>query len=349
MELSKQQTDYTKGIAIAMMLCLHLFNREYRGLFAPSFFVGNQPLSYYISLFCDCCVWIYCFCSGYGLYITCQNKPDTFVQSNRMRLLKLYLNYWVVLLLFAVVLGTLLGKSTDYPGNWLKFMYNFSSIDSSYNGAWWFISSYALLVVLAPIVFRLIQKLNNYFVLAGAFVLYTFGYYARIKVPVISEIEIIQLLWHQAYMLANAVFPFVLGAIAFRQKWYSSVMQRVSKWPFRTGILLILIGLLMVAHAFVPSLFVAVFTGVAFIFLFNGLQLSAPVQRALAYLSSHSTNIWLVHLFLISSFAKTWSYAPQQPVLIYVWVLAWCLLLSHLINWIYLPLQRYVFTNWLRS
>ena len=91
MELSKQQTDYTKGIAIAMMLCLHLFNREYRGLFAPSLFVGNQPLSYYISLFCDCCVWIYCFCSGYGLYITRQNKPDTFVQTNWMRLLK-YVN-----------------------------------------------------------------------------------------------------------------------------------------------------------------------------------------------------------------------------------------------------------------
>jgi len=346
MELSKQQTDYTKGIAIAMMLCLHLFNREYRGLFAPSFFVGNQPLSYYISLFCDCCVWIYCFCSGYGLYITRQNKPATFVQTNRMRLLKLYLNYWVVLLLFAVVLGILLGKSTDYPGSWLKFMYNFISLDSSYNGAWWFISSYALLVILAPIIFRLIEKLNNYFVLAGAFVLYTFGYYARIKIPVISEIEFIQLLWHQVYMLANAIFPFVLGAIAFRHKWYSKLMNGFGKWPFRNGILLLLIGLLIVAHTMVPSLFVAVFTGIAFIFLFNAMQLNLVVERILQYLSTHSTNIWLVHLFLISSFAKTWSYAPQQPVLIYMWVLGWCLLISHGINLVYLPFQRYIFTKW---
>jgi hypothetical protein len=346
MELSKQQTDYTKGIAIAMMLCLHLFNREYRGLFAPSFFVGNQPLSYYISLFCDCCVWIYCFCSGYGLYITRQNKPATFVQTNRMRLLKLYLNYWLVLLLFAVMLGTLLGKSADYPGSWLKFLYNFSSLDSSYNGAWWFMSSYALLVVFAPIVFRLIEKLNNYFVIAGAFVLYTFGYYARIKIPFLSEIEIIQLLWHQVYMLANAIFPFVLGAIAFRHKWYSKLMYDLSRWPFRNGILLLLIGLLIVAHAVVPSLFVAVFTGIAFIFLFNAMQLTSVVERILQYLSTHSTNIWLVHLFLISSFAKTWSYAPQQPVLIYFWVLGWCLLISHGINLVYLPLQRYIFTKW---
>jgi hypothetical protein len=270
------------------------------------------------------------------------------VQQNRNRVLKLYLNYWLVLLVFAVVLGSILGKSAQYPGSWSTFIYNFSSLDSSYNGAWWFISCYALLVLLAPVIFNLIEKANHYILFIGAFVLYAIGYYARIKLPVISEIEIIQLLWHQAYMLANAIFPFVLGAIAFRQKWYSKIMQRVSKWPFRTAMLLTLIGLLMVAHALVPSLFVAVFTGVAFILLFNALQLSAVVERILQYLSTHSTNIWLIHLFLISSFAKTWSYAPQQPVLIYLWVLAWCLLLSHLINWIYLPLQRYVFTNWLR-
>lgn len=349
MELSKSQTDYTKGIAIAMMLCLHLFNREHAGLFQPSVFIGSVPLSYYISLFCDCCVWIYCFCSGYGLYITHLKNTATFVHQNRNRLLKLYLNYWLVLLVFAVVLGYILGKSAQYPGSWSKFIFNFISLDSSYNGAWWFISCYALLVLLAPVIFHLIEKANPFLVFIGAFVLYAIGYYARIKLPVISETTFIQLLWHQAYMLANSVFPFVLGAIAFRQKWYSTLMQRVSKWPFRAVILLTLIGLLMVAHALVPSLFVALFTGVAFIFLFNALQLSAVVERILQYLSTHSTNIWLIHLFLISSFAKTWSYAPQQPVLIYFWVLGWCLLLSHLINWIYLPLQRYVFTNWLRS
>ena len=111
MELSKQQTDYTKGIAIAMMLCLHLFNREYTGLFQPSVFIGAVPLTYYISLFCDCCVWIYCFCSGYGLYITHQKNTATFVRQNRTRVLKLYLNYWLVLLVFAVVLGSIFGRN----------------------------------------------------------------------------------------------------------------------------------------------------------------------------------------------------------------------------------------------
>ena len=175
---------------------------------------------------------------------------------------------------------------------------------------------------------------------------YVLGYYARIYHPVLTYIQLVQLLWHQTYMLANAVFPFLLGAIAFRQKWYSTVMHPVIKWSFRNTILLTMIGLLVIAHGFVPSLFVAVFTGIAFVFVFNGLQLSIAVQRALAYLGKHSTNIWLVHLFLISSFAKTWSYAPQQPVLIYFRVLGSCLLISHVINLLYLPLQRYLLTNW---
>ena len=346
MELSKQQTDYTKGIAIAMMLCLHLFNRDYHGLFTPTFFIGKQPLSYYLALVCDCCVWIYCFCSGYGLYISHQTKPETYAQTNRVRLLKLYLNYWVVLLLFAVVLGTVLGKTIDYPGSWLVFIYNFSSLDSSYNGAWWFLSCYALLVILSPVMFRLLNRLPAYGILFGSFLLYVMGYCARIYHPVISEIQLVQLLWHQCFMLANAIFPFVLGALAYRQRWYSRWMQWVAKLPFRTSVLLAIILLLIIAHGFVPSLFVAVFTGVAVVFLFNGLSLSKTAERIFAFLSQHSTNIWLVHLFIFSIFAKEWSYAPQQPLLIFCWVLAWCLLCSYLINWIYLPLQRLVLKTW---
>ena len=63
MELTQTQTNNSKGIAILMMLCLHLFNTlNYQGLFVPLIFIGDKPLVYYISLFCDCCVPIYCFC-----------------------------------------------------------------------------------------------------------------------------------------------------------------------------------------------------------------------------------------------------------------------------------------------
>ena len=68
MEITIQKSNQLKSIAILMMLGLHLFNREYTGLFQPLIFMGAQPLSYYLSLFCDACVPIFAFVSGYGLY-----------------------------------------------------------------------------------------------------------------------------------------------------------------------------------------------------------------------------------------------------------------------------------------
>jgi len=77
MKITLRQTSHLKAIAILMMLGLHLFNRDYSGLFQPLIFVGKEPLSYYISLFCDACVPIFAFVSGYGLYYSYYSQIPT--------------------------------------------------------------------------------------------------------------------------------------------------------------------------------------------------------------------------------------------------------------------------------
>lgn len=110
MELSKKQTDITKGVAILFMLLLHLFcTREYEGLFEPLIMIGNIPLIYYIALFGDMCVAIYCFCSGYGLMIGYKNNNENYFKKNLIRILKLYINFWIILILF-VLIRTINGK-----------------------------------------------------------------------------------------------------------------------------------------------------------------------------------------------------------------------------------------------
>jgi surface polysaccharide O-acyltransferase-like enzyme len=120
-------------------------------------FVENEPLSYYISLFCDACVPIFCFVSGYGLFFNYQKNTAVFNKANRKRLLKLYINYWIILLLFAVGLGFALRKE-GYPGNLIKFLLNFSGLDNSYNGAWWFFTTYIILVLTSIITFKWVVK-----------------------------------------------------------------------------------------------------------------------------------------------------------------------------------------------
>ena len=62
MELTKKQVKMTKGIAILFMLLLHLFcTKSYGGLYTPLILIEDVPLVYYLALFGDCCVAIYCF------------------------------------------------------------------------------------------------------------------------------------------------------------------------------------------------------------------------------------------------------------------------------------------------
>ena len=96
-EFTKKQIRITKGVAILFMLLLHLFcTRQYAGLFEPIIYIGNVPLIYYLALFGDCCVAIFCFCSGYGLMINYQKNSLEYITQNKKRLFNLYFNYWVV-------------------------------------------------------------------------------------------------------------------------------------------------------------------------------------------------------------------------------------------------------------
>ena len=86
-DLSKKQISATKGIAILFMLFLHLFcTKKYKGLFTPLMYINEVPLIYYLALFRDCCVVIYCFCSGYGLFINYKDNKGDFIKKNMIRI-----------------------------------------------------------------------------------------------------------------------------------------------------------------------------------------------------------------------------------------------------------------------
>ena len=102
MELTKKQVSINKGVAILFMLLLHLFcTKDYQGLFTPLIIIKGVPLVYYLALFGDCCVAIYCFCSGYGLMCTYKNNPDEYNKKNTKRILKLYINFWIIIFLYS--------------------------------------------------------------------------------------------------------------------------------------------------------------------------------------------------------------------------------------------------------
>jgi hypothetical protein len=331
MAIPLQKSNQLKSIAILMMLCLHLFNREYHGLFQPLVFIGKQPLSYYISLFCDACVPIFAFVSGYGLYFKYVENPETYGKANSTRLKKLYINYWIILLLFAVVLGAILG-TPGYPGSFLKVFLNLTAVNPSYNGAWWFLTIYILFVLSSGFWFRLLDQLNPYLFIIVLLLVYGIAFYFRIYKVALFENEVLQWIHQQLALFFCTLVQFMLGAFALKFKWHSKISQLFNRIHFKNSLTLAMIGLLVVFHGVVPNFIIAPFTALGFIFLFLQLQLPVFFNKLLDFFTPHATNIWLIHMFFYMIYFKDFIYSPKYEVPIFLLLVGCCILSSIVVN-----------------
>lgn len=341
MELTKNQIKITKGIAILFMLLLHLFcTKLYEGLYIPILFIGDVPLVYYLALFGDCCVAIYCFCSGYGLLISYKNNEQKYFKNNIIRILKLYINYWIILFLFVNLLGTIMGQGDKYSGNLKKFILTFTGLNPAYNGAWWFFTTYIILVLVSSTLNKLIIKYNNILILVLSFVFYVIGYIQRINVVLIFDNEILNWFIRQLALFGTSQFPFIIGVIFAHNKIYSKLYNIINHKKYKNILGLLVIILMIVAHGFVETLFVAAFTGIVFICVFNLMDKPKWTNKLLSFLGNHSTNMWLTHMFFCMIYFKELVFKPKYSFLIFLWLVILCLISSYIINFIYNPIIK---------
>ncbi|MCD2502887.1 acyltransferase [Clostridium sp. NSJ-145] len=336
MELTKNQIKITKGVAILFMLLLHLFCiKSYESLYTPIIMIGNVPLIYYLALFGNCCVAIYCFCSGYGLMISYKNNKEKYMKNNLIRIFKLYINFWIILFLFVILLGPTMGHANNYPGDLKTFILTFTAISPAYNGAWWFLTTYIVLVLVSSTINKVVIKNNNGVIVATSLVFYFFAYIQRIKGVLVFENEIINWFIRQLALFGTSQLPFIIGAIFEDKKIYSKLYNIINKIRFKNMICTSIIILMMVAHGFVETLFVAVFTGIIFICCFNLMDKPRWINKILDYLGEHSTNMWLTHMFFYMIYFKEIVFAPKYSFLIFPWLIILCLGASYLTNIIY--------------
>lgn len=341
MEISIPQSKIIKSIAILMMLCLHLFNKNYVGLFIPHLLIGGQSLSFYISLFSDACVPIFLFISGYGLYFNYQKDKHVMVKSNGIRIIKLYINYWLVVLLFAVLLGFLLAKE-GYPGNITKFALNFSGLEASYNGAWWFFFTYILLTLTAPLLFTVLECINTWLFLAFILLFYFVSFYFRIYNNDIFINPYLVWIFKQFYLFGTSLLSFILGAVALQKRWHSYFSNYFVLLRDKSITAILGIIILIVIHGFIPNFVIAPFLAIPFIFLWNQITLGKYLKSFLLWLSDHATNLWLVHMFFCMIYFESFTYAPKYPLLIFANLFFCSVIASYFINLLYYPILKLV-------
>jgi hypothetical protein len=340
-EFSKKDMGILKGVAILFMLLLHLFCRkEVNGLYDSFPMIDGVPFVYYIGLFGDACVPIYLFASGYGLFLSLQKVQANIVRNTINRILKLLFNYWIILFIF-IPIGYLFSKTEIFPGSITEFFLNLFILSSSYNGAWWFVQTYILLLICAPWLFKLVRNYHSIVLLLLSGSIYFIAYIQRVRqVFDLSDNTFLFMLVDAIVLIGTSQFSFIVGSIFAKERIYSRLYQKLYHMKFKNIYCSFGILSLIVFHALYESMIIAPLTAIAFICLFILMNKSKGLQTVLGFLGEHSTNIWLTHMFFYMTIFPELTFAPRYPILIFIWLLLLCIVSSYAINVIYKPILR---------
>lgn len=339
--LTKKDTKMIQGLAVLAMVILHLYDRmDYAGLYEPLLFLKGYPLIFYFAQLSDFCVMGYAFCSGYALSVQYNKCKDvkTYMQNRTRSIMWLLINYWIILLGFTIV-SVLVGNASSMPGNWIEFVGNFATVISTYNGAWWYLFIYIVLVLISPFIFKLCDKVRMSIVLLCSFFIYSSAFYVRFYINPDGWILI------KYGLLGMTLFEFIMGVFCYKSRWIEKlrlILKKVPSMICKTiGVLIIV--LLLIGHTLaVQNVFIAPFTGLVIIFVFILWEKPKAVQNIFCILGNNSTNIWLIHMFFYSTLFKNLVYAVRYPLLILAYMLGITLIISVFINQLLYRIKKIV-------
>lgn len=324
--MSKEESTIIKGVAILLMLFLHLFNKaNIAESCHPIIFIGDLPFVHILSRAANP-VDFYIILSGYGLGYTYQKGRLT-TQSQAKRLLKLYIYYWLILFFF-VSLGSFI-RPNVYPGNLWKIIGNFTNWNCSYNYETWFLFPYAVISLTACIIFKIIDKLG-YFrsLLLFYFITIISQYFTSRYIAVYKLYD--SILAHLLTYL-GFLFCFTIGYLMFRTaskaKLRIKILERHPLWAI--SLLLLLIALKCTIR--IPGIHeIYVFL---FIMLFLHIPLNRYFKKFLIKMGEHSMPIWMIHSFFCYYLFHDFIYGFDYPILIYTALLC----ISYIVS---IPIMR---------
>lgn len=329
-ELSRNDTKVLKGIAILCMLVLHLFaTKNVNGMFNAFPMINGVPLVYYFGILGDACRPIYLFVTGYAFYSMFHSSKLT-IGRNLKRILNLYVNYWIVFFLF-IPIGFLIGTFKFNLGELIRTILG---LEMNYNGAWWFFQIYIVIVLISPFLIKIATKLNGLLLLTISGGIYVFSHLQIYKHMIQFDSSTLNHMFYILMLFGTSQFSFFIGAIFFKEKIYTKIYNKLGNIKYINTFCLMVFILIFFLHFFIESSIIAPFNGIVFICIFMLSRKSVIVEKTLDYLSNHSTNIWLTHMFFYMLYLPKLTFAPKNPILIFAWLIILCLCSSYVIKFI---------------
>ena len=329
--LSKKDAKMAQGLAIIGMVMLHLFCRLDNLPYNVHLFIAGTPLIYYLGLFGDLCIPIFCFCSGYAQYVLF-DRNDSYKKDRLKRINKFIIHFWSVLIMFSII--GLIIQSPDLPRSFSEFMGNMFLYKLSYNGAWWFVITYIILILIFPAIHRIVEKWNPLvvFILSGG--IYFVAYVCEMMIPNLFTNHVLSWIYTQTFLIGRTQFPFIVGMLFYRFKVIENLKDKIRNKKTATIMLAFIVILMIVVHSIEQSMIVAPITGLVTLTCFHLWEKPEFIEKILLFLGKHSTNIWLTHMFFYLVLFKDFVFKVKEPILILVVMFAICIVTSYIINFI---------------
>ena len=336
--MNKDDTKMVQGLSVLAMVCLHLFCRiDWADFYATPVMLLGLPVSFYFAQISDFCVFGFALCSGYAHW-TLYGK-EHFYRRRLVSLFALYGRFWLIMLLFTLA-AVCLGQGGLLLRNPFGYFFSYTSLIAIYNGAWWYLPVYAVLVLGSPLLMKLCRKYHWLIVSLLIAVCYVGGYYFRFKKVFTPSVYFSTSSIGAFFMtLAEYLFGAVLGRLCFFEK-AKAAAQKISPVLFWLGSAVLVAGLAFVRAQYLRTLFIAPLTGTIIITILVAGRKPKPVRAFFLFFGKHSTNIWLTHMFFYHTLFVGLVFKAKYPPLIYAFMMVLCLALSYGIDLLYHPIQK---------
>lgn len=241
-----------------------------------------------------------------------------------------------MLCIFSIV-SIAVGQAEFMPGSIRKFVMNALMLENSYNGAWWYMFAYAVLVICSPVLLKAVKKYHPLAVLAEGFVVYCAAYYVRFNVKTDNG------LWIKFGLMGMTLFEYLIGAVCYKIRFITWLREYWNKLPVAVrwiAATILIAGMLYGRTKIVPSLFVAPVTGSIIMALFVLWRKPKWIEHVILFVGNHSTNIWLTHMFFYSVLFGNFVYKAKYPVFIFAYMMVITLAVSLLLQIAQKPLHK---------
>lgn len=288
--MDKSQTLILKGVAILMMLYLHLFNTlDATSELCENFiYISGLPFSYILTR-CANPVIIYIILSGYGLYRSYSvSKLPTHGCNSIKRVIKLYIHYWITLLIFIPICSWV--NPAKYPGGIIDIVSNMTGWHTTYNGEIWFLFPYACLILCSESVFRVVNRVPRLSILCSiAFYLVTYYICWRYGAFLRANIWV-----YKIVLVANFLLPFVIGVFLAK---YHIIEQTKKLFRNRTPLLLSLLVLAVFLRCCTNFDAIHIIYSSILVVLLAAIDFPDKFKEIFSMLGKRSTSMWFVHTY----------------------------------------------------